>query len=99
VIGSHERPLCGRVAAAAPPRLLCAAAVLCRRGRAAIDDSDRGGSHVCLSSGGVFLEELTDSWAEKALTPETVVVIPLGAQSKEHGPHLKLRTTSSSPNP
>ena len=24
------------------------------------------------------------------LTPETVVVIPLGAGSKEHGPHLKL---------
>ena len=25
------------------------------------------------------------------LTPETVVVIPLGAESKEHGPHLKLK--------
>ena len=42
-------------------------------------------------SGGVFLEELTWIQAEKALTPETVVVIPLGAQSKEHGPHLKLK--------
>ena len=28
--------------------------------------------------------------AEKALKPETVVVIPIGAESKEHGPHLKL---------
>jgi len=28
--------------------------------------------------------------AEKVLTPSTVVVIPLGAASKEHGPHLKL---------
>src|ERR1039457_5854529 len=30
--------------------------------------------------------------AEKALKPETVVVIPIGAESKEHGPHLKLKT-------
>ena len=40
---------------------------------------------------GVLLEELTWVEAEKALTPETVVVIPLGAESKEHGPHLKLK--------
>ena len=37
------------------------------------------------------LEALTWPEAETALTPETVVVIPLGAASKEHGPHLKLR--------
>ncbi len=37
------------------------------------------------------LEALTWPEAETALTPETVVVIPLGAGSKEHGPHLKLR--------
>jgi creatinine amidohydrolase len=40
---------------------------------------------------GVLLEELTWVEAEKVLTPETVVVIPLGAGSKEHGPHLKLK--------
>jgi creatinine amidohydrolase len=40
---------------------------------------------------GVLLEELTWVEAEKVLTPETVVVIPLGAESKEHGPHLKLK--------
>jgi pimeloyl-ACP methyl ester carboxylesterase/creatinine amidohydrolase/Fe(II)-dependent formamide hydrolase-like protein len=40
---------------------------------------------------GVLLEELTWQEAEKMLKPETVVVIPLGAQSKEHGPHLKLK--------
>lgn len=40
---------------------------------------------------GVLLEELTWVEAEKVLTPETVVVIPLGAASKEHGPHLKLK--------
>ena len=39
---------------------------------------------------GVLLEDLTWVEAEKALGPETVVVIPLGAESKEHGPHLKL---------
>lgn len=39
---------------------------------------------------GVLLEQLAWPQAEKALTPETVVVIPLGAQSKEHGPHLPL---------
>ncbi len=40
---------------------------------------------------GILLEELTWLEAEKILTPETVVVIPLGAESKEHGPHLKLK--------
>ena len=37
------------------------------------------------------LEALTWPEAETALTPETVVVVPVGAGSKEHGPHLKLR--------
>ncbi|HQR37453.1 MAG TPA: creatininase family protein [Blastocatellia bacterium] len=40
---------------------------------------------------GVLLEDLTWQEAEKVLTPSTVVVIPLGAASKEHGPHLKLK--------
>ena len=39
---------------------------------------------------GILLEDLTWIEAEKILTPDTVVVIPLGAESKEHGPHLKL---------
>ena len=39
---------------------------------------------------GILLENLTWIEAEKVLTPDTVVVIGLGAQSKEHGPHLKL---------
>jgi creatinine amidohydrolase len=46
---------------------------------------------VLLAAQGVLLEDLTWLEAEKALTPETVVVIPVGAQSKEHGPHLKLK--------
>jgi creatinine amidohydrolase len=39
---------------------------------------------------GVLLADLTWQQAEKVLTSATVVVIPLGAESKEHGPHLKL---------
>ena len=40
---------------------------------------------------GVLLEDLTWPEAEKILTPDTIVVIPIGAESKEHGPHLKLK--------
>lgn len=40
---------------------------------------------------GVLLEDLTWVEAEKVLTKETIVVIPLGAAAKEHGPHLKLK--------
>jgi len=38
----------------------------------------------------VLLETLTWPQAEARLTPEAVVVIPLGAAAKEHGPHLQL---------
>jgi creatinine amidohydrolase len=38
----------------------------------------------------VRLADLSWKEAAAALTPDTVVMIPLGAQSKEHGPHLKL---------
>jgi creatinine amidohydrolase len=44
-----------------------------------------------LKTTGVLLEELTWVDAEKVLTADTVVVIPLGAAAKEHGPHLKLK--------
>jgi len=40
---------------------------------------------------GILLEDLTWVEAEKVLQPDTVVVLPLGAESKEHGPHLKLK--------
>jgi creatinine amidohydrolase len=40
---------------------------------------------------GVLLADLTWQEAEKVLKPETVVVIALGAEAKEHGPHLKLK--------
>lgn len=41
---------------------------------------------------GVLLAGLTWVEAEKVLTPDRVVVIPIGAEAKEHGPHLKLNT-------
>ena len=43
------------------------------------------------STPGILLEDLTWIEAEKVLTPDAVVVIPLGAESKEHGPHLRLK--------
>src|SRR4051794_26587177 len=48
-------------------------------------------SAVVAQSKGILLEDLTWVEAEKVLTPETIIVIPVGAQSKEHGPHLKLK--------
>ncbi len=39
---------------------------------------------------GTVLADLTWLEAERALTRDAVVVIPLGAQAKEHGPHLRL---------
>jgi creatinine amidohydrolase len=38
----------------------------------------------------VRLEDLTWKEASDVLTPQAIVMIPLGAASKEHGPHLKL---------
>lgn len=40
---------------------------------------------------GKVLEDMTWEQAEVALTKEAVVVIPLGAAAKEHGPHLLLK--------
>jgi creatinine amidohydrolase len=51
-------------------------------------------SALAVASGpvpGILLEDLTWIEAEKVLKPEAVVVIPLGAGAKEHGPHLKLK--------
>ncbi len=48
------------------------------------------GAHEQDRAHGVRLADLTWPQAAEVLRPETVVVIPLGAGSKEHGPHLKL---------
>ncbi|HJR59738.1 MAG TPA: creatininase family protein [Vicinamibacterales bacterium] len=51
-----------------------------------------GGNGQALDTAkGVRLEQHTWVEAERLLTPDRVVVIPLGAALKEHGPHLKLR--------
>lgn len=42
-------------------------------------------------SSGIRLADLTWMEAEKLLDSSTVVVIPLGAESKEHGPQLRLK--------
>lgn len=47
-----------------------------------------------LAAQSVRLESLTWKEAAAALTPESIVLIPLGAASKEHGPHLKLSNDS-----
>ena len=50
-----------------------------------------GGAAGPAPAPGVLLEDLTWVEAERVLTPDAVVVIPLGAESKEHGPHLRLK--------
>jgi creatinine amidohydrolase len=42
------------------------------------------------SNRGILLENLSWDEAERVLTPDSVIVIPLGAESKEHGRHLQL---------
>lgn len=39
----------------------------------------------------IFIDHVSWTEARKLLSDTTIVVIPLGAQSKEHGPHLQLR--------
>jgi len=52
--------------------------------------SDAGnGDHPPIASG-VRLADLSWQEAAEALNPDTLVVIPLGAAAKEHGPHLRL---------
>jgi len=53
--------------------------------------ASQSGGQTAPAAKGVLLEDLTWMQAEKVLTPETVVVIALGAAAKEHGPHLKLK--------
>jgi len=43
-------------------------------------------------TGSVYLERIGWMDAERLLTPDAVVVVTMGAASKEHGPHLPLAT-------
>ena len=52
--------------------------------------SDTVGQKSAPSKSAVLLEKLTWDEAERYLTGEAVVVVPLGAESKEHGKHLQL---------
>src|SRR5512133_755941 len=45
---------------------------------------------IAVSQRSVRIETLPWTEAERLLDTATVVMIPLGAQSKEHGPHLPL---------
>jgi len=49
-----------------------------------------GGADSSTKTQGIRLADLTWVEAEEVLTPDTVVVIPIGAEAKEHGPHLRL---------
>jgi creatinine amidohydrolase len=64
--------------------LLLGSAVLIAAGPVAVGPQSPAGAK------GQRLADLAWPDAERLLTPEAVVVIPLGAGSKEHGPHLKL---------
>src|SRR5499427_2978172 len=43
-------------------------------------------------SGGVWLEDLTWPEAKARFNANAVVIIPIGAAAKAHGPHLPLKT-------
>jgi len=43
-----------------------------------------------MATKGILLEQLTWVQAQAALSRESVVVVPIGAAAKEHGPHLRL---------
>ena len=47
--------------------------------------------HAAAKQKGILLEDLTWQEAETYLRRKTFVVIPIGAASKHHGPHLKLK--------
>jgi creatinine amidohydrolase len=53
--------------------------------------SDEVAAPVVVAARGVRLAELTWIEAEAVLGKDAVVVLPLGAAAKEHGPHLQLR--------
>jgi creatinine amidohydrolase len=79
---------------AAVVRLLCPTLLVLVFVPVGLAQGGRGASPssaVALTTPGILLEDLTWVEAERVLTRETVVVIPLGAAAKEHGPHLKLK--------
>jgi creatinine amidohydrolase len=49
-----------------------------------------GGVDSATKTAGIRLADLTWIQAEKVLSADTIVVLPIGAAAKEHGPHLRL---------
>jgi creatinine amidohydrolase len=54
-------------------------------------EQNAGASSIKATRRGALLEDLSWIEAEKKLNADAVVVIPLGAAAKEHGPHLLLK--------
>ncbi len=72
---------------------------LCMRKMGSLATKLRLGMTLCVALGasgpysvraGVLLEDLTWQEAAPLLTQETLVILPIGAAAKEHGPHLRL---------
>jgi len=77
-----------------PSLLLLALLFLCFRpaiaGVSTQAPSAPAAQHDQNKTAAILLETLTWDEAERVLTPDAIVVIPLGAESKEHGRHLQL---------
>lgn len=56
-----------------------------------VPGQSQGGTDAGPSVRGTRLEDVSWPEAERLLQPGSIVVLPLGAGAKEHGPHLKLR--------
>lgn len=54
-------------------------------------DQTRDGQRSGETSQSVVLEDIAWTDAERHLVSDAIVMLPLGAAAKEHGPHLKLR--------
>jgi creatinine amidohydrolase len=77
------------------PALLWIVSVFCSIGAAVVTSAQSPSSGAPASqpwgaNSPILLETLSWDEAEHVLTPDTVVVIALGAESKEHGRHLQL---------
>jgi creatinine amidohydrolase len=76
------------------PLLFAATLLFCLQGVPSGDAQSSGSPAATAadkpSSPAILLETLSWDEAEKVLTPDATIVIPLGAESKEHGRHLQL---------
>jgi creatinine amidohydrolase len=73
-----------------PAILLAVSALVADRASAQTPRDPAPAAPARPASHAILLETLSWDEAEKILTPHTSIVIPLGAESKEHGHHLQL---------